>query len=698
MSLKNSPIPSYETNTVTDKKEDRDLDTLDRIALRLFGDYFKKHKENYRGFQRTLNQAQMSDGYDLYLSRILLWFLILLGASLAISLSVTAVLFGFIPEFSIDLAFNAGQYSLPSFIPSINVGLEMPELSLPEGVLEPVYEIGPLFVTALLSLLLTFIMAGIPTLTMYLMPWYKAGEREREIDTMLPYTVTFMYALSRGGANLLNIMRTVSQSGDVYGEASDEFRLVVRDMEFFDSDIRRALRNAAQESPSKKFTDFIDDLVSIVDTGGDLEGFLYDKTEDFLLEARREQENFLDTLSLMGEIYVTAFVAGPLFVIIIVTVMALIGGSSIFMLYAIVYGILPLGNVGFAFLIDVLKSGKQAESELDDYSGKMGLDELEDKAKNHEDSRIKNLYKKNRREHWKEIVLNPYNTFREHPSWTLVLTFPLTLIYLGAVYYLLGIPEPMIENSIKITSAYLVGPIGIFLIPISAFHEIKTRRQGRILKNIPSMLKKLSSSNATGVSLKESFEIVARSTAGEMGEELRNVRNEIDWRGDLNEALIRFAKRIDTPRLSRTVKLITMASRSTGNITDVIDVAAKDVTQTHRLEEDRQQEMALYTVIIIVSFLVYLLVIVMLNEAFLSEIASLAEQGQQSSQQLSGTAGFSLSNLPVNLYNMVFFHSTIIQAFGAGLIAGQMGSDDMISGLKFSLGMIAVSTIVFLVL
>lgn len=669
--------PDYNTYTIQSNRDVDELGLFDTVALYLFGGFFQERRDNFKEFQKTLTQAQMDDGYDLYLSRLLLWLLVLLVSSLLLTVLAAMALFGLYP--GVDL-----------------LGM------LPESMNQRITQFNPILISGFLFFTLAFLLAGIPTLLLYIIPWYRAGEREREIDTMLPYTVTFMYALSRGGSNLVNVLKTVGESEDVYGEASNEFKTIVRDMEFFDSDLRGALRAASQETPSEKFTDFVDDLISIVDTGGDLENFLLDKTEEYLQESRREQENFLETLSLMGEVYVTVFVAGPLFVIIIITVMALIGGSSINLLLAIVYGLLPLGNIGFAFLVDIMKSGKSADSNIGVPSYEMNLEELA----GYDDKNIQNLHKMKRREKIKETIFKPYSTFREHPSWTLVLTTPIAAAYLGVSYLLYGIPiDSLVKNSVELTAVYGVIPLLILLSPISFFHEIQTRRKNRILKRIPSMLKKLSSANATGMSLEESFDIVANSTEGEMGKELKRVKNDIDWRGDLSEALVRFARRIDTPRLARTVKLVTKAARSTGNITEVIDVAAKDVMQTHRLERDRRQEMAMYTVIIIVSFLVYLLVVVMLNEAFLSKIATVSQPDTNASSELPGGggpggmgAGFNLSDLPVNMYNMVFYHSTIIQAFGAGLIAGQMGRDDMMSGLKFSLTMIVVATVVFMVI
>jgi flagellar protein FlaJ len=49
-------------------------------------------------------------------------------------------------------------------------------------------------------------------------------------------------------------------------------------------------------------------------------------------EARFEQKQFLNVLSIVAESYVTLFVAGPFFLIIIMVVMGMMGGSAVLQL------------------------------------------------------------------------------------------------------------------------------------------------------------------------------------------------------------------------------------------------------------------------------------------------------------------------------------------------------------------------------
>jgi len=71
---------------------------------------------------------------------------------------------------------------------------------------------------------LTALFGGITYGLFLLYPAFQAGERKQSIDRNLPYAVTFMFALSRGGMNIIDILRSLSKSESTYGEVSRESR------------------------------------------------------------------------------------------------------------------------------------------------------------------------------------------------------------------------------------------------------------------------------------------------------------------------------------------------------------------------------------------------------------------------------------------------------------------------------------------
>jgi flagellar protein FlaJ len=239
------------------------------------------------------------------------------------------------------------------------------------------------------------------------------------------------------------------------------------------------------------------------------------------------------------------------------------------------------------------------------------------------------------------------------------------------------------------------------LIPFTIFYEITTRRKKKILNRFPDALKQLASSNSIGLTLTESLRATSDATSGVIGEEFNKVGNDIRWYNNITEALVSFANRIKIAEVARTIKLVTKSNEASGEISEVLDIAAKDVTKRQILRKQRFNEMTMYTVVIIISYAVYLFVIAMLDAAFLSEIAAIkANTAGATSTEAGSSSGFgtNLSSLPIDLFRMVFYHSALLQGLGSGLLAGQLGQNDVRAGIKYAIALMTISTIVFFVI
>ncbi|KPN31409.1 flagellar assembly protein J [Halolamina pelagica] len=141
--------------------------------------------------------------------------------------------------------------------------------------------------------------------TIVAIPYSRASAREREINMLLSDSVSYMYALSVGGLNQLEILESMADADDTYGEVAKEFQSIVNETEYFGTDYRNAVRKQSMETPSDELSQFLTDMLSIINSGGDMEQFLYDKKEKHMRTAKQEQETTLETLELFGEMYMT---------------------------------------------------------------------------------------------------------------------------------------------------------------------------------------------------------------------------------------------------------------------------------------------------------------------------------------------------------------------------------------------------------
>ena len=153
--------------------------------------------------------------------------------------------------------------------------------------------------------------------------------------------------------------------------------------------------------------------------------------------------------------------------------------------------------------------------------------------------------------------------------------------------------------------------------------------------------------------------------------------------------MYRFGKGLGTPLADRSVDLIAKASKAGGDISEVLRAAAKDTFEVVNLATERNNNMLIYVVIVLVSFAVFLFVIAILVSTFLTTMATAG-----ASAAAAGAQGF-MGKIDLFLYKRLFTHAALLQGFFSGLVAGQMGEGRLIAGLKYSAIMVIIAWVTF---
>jgi archaeal flagellar protein FlaJ len=184
-------------------------------------------------------------------------------------------------------------------------------------------------------------------------PGSKAKERGRKIDRKISPAMSFVSAMASADVNVDQIFKELGQQ-KIYGEVAQEAAWITRDTELLGVDILTAIRNGAQRSPSKRFQDFLQGVVTTATSGGQLKPYFLLKAEQYERENKLEQLQRVETMGLLAETFVTVVVAFPLFLVIIIAIFAVIGGGGSFMidlLWGIVGAMIPLAQFGFIFFM-----------------------------------------------------------------------------------------------------------------------------------------------------------------------------------------------------------------------------------------------------------------------------------------------------------------------------------------------------------
>jgi len=427
---------------------------------------------------------------------------------------------------------------------------------------------------------------------------------------------------------------------------------------------------------------------------------LEEESQTYRERTEEKQENFLQTLSILSEIFIVAFVAAPLFLIVTLVLVSLMGGDSLPSTRALVYAIMPAGMAGFLLLVDYF-SRPFAQIETADLATERAAVSAEATTRLHESRRFRRFRWRRRWTVLRDLLANPWATIRErHPLWSLALTVPaaagvIAALWLGGTSGVGGGKNGLVGPTIVVG----VVPFLVVAVPLTVFYELERVRTARVSKRFPDTLNILASANQMGIDLTEALGLVSRWSEGALAREMRRVRNDIRWNHDVEQALLAMGNRLGVPRVMRTMKLLSKGSQSTGDLARILSIAAEETRTRHRLERRRRQEMNAYVAIVIIGFLVYLAVVGIVNANFLQPIARMSAEMGAEGGSAGGMSGLpTVSNVPVAAYRGLFFHSALVQGLGSGLIAGKLAENELLAGLKYGVALVLLTTGLFLVL
>jgi archaeal flagellar protein FlaJ len=217
------------------------------------------------------------------------------------------------------------------------------------GLFAVLYVIGFALYGAIAGVLLPLALTPALYFLMQGQPASTAKSRGRKIDAKISSAMSFVSAMSSADVNIDQIFRELARQ-KIYGEVAQEAAWITRDTELLGVDILTALKDGATRTPSKRWQEFLQGVVTTATSGGQLKPYFLLKAEQFEQEHKLEMLRRVETMGLFAETFVTVVVAFPLFLVIIIAIFAIIGSGGGFMitvLYLIVGVMIPVSQVGF---------------------------------------------------------------------------------------------------------------------------------------------------------------------------------------------------------------------------------------------------------------------------------------------------------------------------------------------------------------
>ena len=217
----------------------------------------------------------------------------------------------------------------------------------------------PLFPAILFGIGTSLFALAFSTIGFYFYPVYRADALRRALEDELPFTTGYMAILTSAGVSPEKTFHSLSDLS-VPLAVSHEARNVIRDVNLFGQDIISALEEASKRTPSERFREMLEGFISTIHSGGNSTAYLREKSKQYMKLKKISLHKFSDTLSILSEFYVTLLLTGPLLLVIMLAVMAMLGGGSLgilspdLLLSLLTYLGLPLGATIFLIILDAV--------------------------------------------------------------------------------------------------------------------------------------------------------------------------------------------------------------------------------------------------------------------------------------------------------------------------------------------------------
>lgn len=251
-----------------------------------------------------------------------------------------------------------------------------------------------------------------------------------------------------------------------------------------------------------------------------------------------------------------------------------------------------------------------------------------------------------------------------------------------------------------------------FLYRYSRFMWLKA-----VEREFPNFIRDLANLKHTGMSLTESVKMTVKTNYGKLSPEVRKFSNRLSWGTEFLRSLELFGKSFGGSKLiNDALDIIRQSYLSGADIEVTLDSLSRDMVMLRDIEDERrslvrQHVMVMYGIFYIFAAISIAIIYVLLP--MMTSQANLAGVGEgpmalnfrdpcQITPMFFPCEFFSLICAGFNVeagigcyYMALFLSIQIIQAIFMGLIAGQIGENSAVSGVKHSFIMLASTFVLF---
>ncbi|MCL4340599.1 MAG: type II secretion system F family protein [Candidatus Thermoplasmatota archaeon] len=224
--------------------------------------------------------------------------------------------------------------------------------------------------------------------------------------------------------------------------------------------------------------------------------------------------------------------------------------------------------------------------------------------------------------------------------------------------------------------------VSLILIPAGTIRHFRLSQIRSARRNLPEFLRDLSEYTLYGVPLSEAVRMVSTNDYGSLNPEIRKLARSIKSGIPVEEALETFGNEIGVKDIQRIGVILRKAGESGSNTADVISMISHFSSQLELLNEEREAVMKNYSLILIISYAVFFIVIMIIDVRFFEAI------------RLSSTGSLAFHSSGASILERIFDIGIYVEAVGIGVTIGIVKDRNPISGTLEMGFMILISSII----
>jgi flagellar protein FlaJ len=290
----------------------------------------------------------------------------------------------------------------------------------------------------------------------------------------------------------------------------------------------------------------------------------------------------------------------------------------------------------------------------------------------------------------------------------------------GAVLIFIGIfifwgNVGMVGNFILL--GFVISVVPFFLISYFEYQKMKSMED-----QLPAFLLDLAETQKTGMTLPKALKNLEKTDYGKLSEEIKKMNDQLSWGVPLQRVLGLFAKRMEkSDMIRRVIRIINDAYSSGGDIARTMEAVATDMLAVKEAEKERKSMMFQHVIVMYSIYFIFVGIIIGLSKTLIPmleiNVETAALGGLLSFQDpctvctemthifCTSCSVFNVTCQMFDLgvgskcyYNALFLLMAMVQGIFTGLVAGQIGENSVIAGLKHSLIMTTSGFAIILIL